>query len=182
MSVPARARRNGAESHWVWWDAFRSPIGTVLLAVDEDGAVCSLSFEDGPLDVARLLLRRCGGGAPFACRRDLDGLVGRLGAYFSGDLTALDGITVRPQGTPFQREVWRALRKIRPGTTASYLDIARAIGRPEAARAVGRASALNPVALIVPCHRVIGADGSLTGYAGGVERKRWLLAHEGVAA
>jgi methylated-DNA-[protein]-cysteine S-methyltransferase len=82
------------------------------------------------------------------------------------------------RGTAFQRTVWAALRAIPPGDTVTYAELARRVGRPGAARAVGSAVARNPVSIVVPCHRVVGSDGSLTGYAGGVERKRWLLAHE----
>jgi len=104
-----------------------------------------------------------------------------LDTYFSGH--AVDFlIPLAPAGTPFQREVWSALRDIPFGATASYAEIARRIGRPRAVRAVGAASARNPIAILVPCHRVIGADGSLTGYAGGLERKRALLALEAQGA
>ena len=89
------------------------------------------------------------------------------------------GIAVDPAGTAFQREVWSALQRIPTGSTASYSDIAVAVGRPAAVRAVGLANARNPIAVVIPCHRVVGRDGSLTGYAGGLERKRWLLEHEG---
>jgi len=102
-----------------------------------------------------------------------------LVAYFAGDLTAIDGVSVTTAGTSFQREVWAALRKIRPGTTLSYGALAQQLGRPTSVRAVGLANGANPVAIVVPCHRVIGADASLTGYGGGIERKKWLLTHEG---
>ncbi len=103
-----------------------------------------------------------------------------LSAYFDGEFTALDSIPCTTGGTLFQRLVWAALREIPAGTTLSYGALARQIGRPKAIRAVGLANGANPIGLIVPCHRVIGADGSLTGYAGGIERKNWLLRHEGV--
>jgi methylated-DNA-[protein]-cysteine S-methyltransferase len=106
-------------------------------------------------------------------------VVSRLGDYFAGDLDALADIPVNPGGTPFQRSVWSALRRVAPGQTVAYRDLARAIGAPAAVRAVGAANGANPIAIVIPCHRAIGADGSLTGYAGGLERKRWLLAHEG---
>lgn len=104
----------------------------------------------------------------------------QLAEYFAGNRQAFD-LKLAPQGTPFQRAVWRALGEIPFGTTCCYADIARRIGRPTAVRAVGAANGRNPVAIVVPCHRVIGRDGSLTGYAGGLDRKRWLLEHEGVA-
>jgi methylated-DNA-[protein]-cysteine S-methyltransferase len=111
------------------------------------------------------------GRAPEAVRAAIE-------AYFSGDAKALDGLTVKTGGTDFQRSVWAALRTIPAGETWTYGRLAAAVGSPRAARAVGLANGANPVAIIVPCHRVIGANGALTGYAGGVERKRWVLAHE----
>jgi methylated-DNA-[protein]-cysteine S-methyltransferase len=101
-----------------------------------------------------------------------------LARYFEGDISALASIPIDPGGTPFQRAVWEAMRAIEPGTCRTYSRLAAAVGRPKAGRAVGAASARNPIALVIPCHRVVGADGSLVGYAGGVERKRWLLRHE----
>jgi methylated-DNA-[protein]-cysteine S-methyltransferase len=102
-------------------------------------------------------------------------------AYLAGSYGAIDGIPVDTGGTPFQRRVWSALRRIPAGQTLTYGALARRLGTPAASRAVGRAVSLNPVAIVVPCHRVIGADGRLTGYAGGLDRKRWLLAHERAA-
>jgi methylated-DNA-[protein]-cysteine S-methyltransferase len=108
------------------------------------------------------------------------GQAGRaLRRYLGGDLTALDALEVDTQGTPFQEKVWSRLRKIPAGATWSYADLARAVGKPSAVRAVAGANAMNPVSLVVPCHRVIAADGKLSGYGGGVPRKRWLLTHEG---
>jgi methylated-DNA-[protein]-cysteine S-methyltransferase len=102
----------------------------------------------------------------------------RLAAYFAGDLRAFDGVALDAGGTPFQQRVWAALREIPAGDTISYLTLARRIGDPTAARAVGAANGANPIAIVVPCHRVIASDGRLSGYAGGVHRKRWLLDHE----
>jgi methylated-DNA-[protein]-cysteine S-methyltransferase len=93
-------------------------------------------------------------------------------------MAALDAIEVDTGGTPFQQRVWQELRRIPAGSTRSYSEVARAIGRPSAVRAVAAANGANPVSIVIPCHRVIGADGSLTGYGGGLHRKRWLLAHE----
>ena len=98
--------------------------------------------------------------------------------YFAGDVDALDEIPIRADGTRFQRDVWDAIREIPAGRTMSYLEIARAIGRPAAARAVGQATGRNPVSIVVPCHRVISSDGSLGGYGGGLHRKQWFLDHE----
>ena len=160
-------------------DRLSTPIGTLLLVSDDDGRVRALDFVDYEARMLRLLKTHYGdavlapGPAPAAVRRALD-------AYFAGDLGAIDDVPVATGGTPFQRTVWAALRRIPAGTTTSYGALAATIGRPSARRAVGLAVGSNPVAIIVPCHRVIGADHSLTGYGGGLSRKRWLLEHEGL--
>jgi methylated-DNA-[protein]-cysteine S-methyltransferase len=160
-------------------DRLSSPIGTLLLVSDDDGRVRALDFNDYEARMLRLLKTHYGdptlapGQASVPARRALD-------AYFAGDLTAIDDVRVATGGTPFQRTVWAALRRIPAGTTTSYGVLAATIGHPSAMRAVGLAVGSNPVAVIVPCHRVIGADHSLTGYAGGLPRKRWLLEHEGL--
>ena len=162
-------------------DRVATPVGEVLLVTDADGAVRALDFADYEARMMRLLGRHCrgfsltGGRAPEAVRRAVE-------AYFAGAVRALDGIAVRTGGTEFQKSVWAALRTIPAGETRSYGQLAAAIGSPKAVRAAGLANGQNPVAVIVPCHRVIGANGTLTGYAGGLERKRWLLEHEGAAA
>ena len=102
----------------------------------------------------------------------------QLEEYFAGERTRFE-LRLAPSGTPFQQRVWKALQDVVFGRTASYGDIARAIGRPEASRAVGAANGKNPIAIIIPCHRIIGSSGALVGYAGGLPRKKWLLAHEG---
>jgi methylated-DNA-[protein]-cysteine S-methyltransferase len=161
-------------------DRVATPVGEVLLVTDGEGAVRALDFADYEDRMTRLLARHAPGAtvtegrAPGTVRRAVE-------AWFGGDLTALDGLTVKTGGTDFQRTVWAALRAIPVGETRSYGQLAAAIGSPRAVRAAGLANGQNPVAVIVPCHRVIGANGTLTGYAGGLERKRWLLAHEGVA-
>jgi methylated-DNA-[protein]-cysteine S-methyltransferase len=109
---------------------------------------------------------------------DPHGLSAAITQYFEGKLDAIDRIPVETGGTSFQQKVWRALRGIPCGSTTSYGQLARQIGHPAAVRAVGTANGANPVAVVLPCHRVIGANGSLTGYGGGIERKRWLLNHE----
>ena len=111
--------------------------------------------------------------------RDPGGICTRLRAYFRGELESLDDVEVDLAGTPFQERVWAELRRIRPGSTRSYADVAAAVGDPKALRAVGMAAARNPAVLVVPCHRVVASDGSLHGFSGGIERKRWLLVHEG---
>jgi methylated-DNA-[protein]-cysteine S-methyltransferase len=161
-------------------DRITTPVGEVLLVTDGNGAVRALDFADHEARMMRLMGRHAPDAdlvewrAPGAVREAVE-------AYFAGDVAALDGLTVRTGGTVFQREVWAALRAIPPGETRTYGQQASAIGRPNAVRAVGLANGQNPIAVIVPCHRVIGASGALTGYAGGVDRKRWLLAHERMA-
>ena len=158
-------------------DRLATPIGTALIVTDEAGRLRAFDFEDFEPRMRRLLARHYGdtplvpGAAPPALKQALAG-------YFAGDLAALAKIDWATAGTEFQRAVWAALITIPIGETLSYADLAARIGRPKAVRAVGLANGANPVAVVVPCHRVIGADGSLTGYAGGVERKRWLLEHE----
>ena len=161
-------------------ETLSTPVGDVVLLTDGDAAVRALDFADYDARTRRLLDRHYGARGWTATDRDGPPTDAReaLAAYFAGDLPALDRVEVRTGGTPFQREVWAALRAIAPGATASYGDLARALGRPAAVRAVGAANGANPIALVAPCHRVVGAGGSLTGYAGGLERKRWLLEHE----
>jgi methylated-DNA-[protein]-cysteine S-methyltransferase len=150
------------------------------LVTGDDGVLRALDWDDHMDRLHRLLGRHYGiglyrltvGAAPPDLRSRLD-------AYFAGEIAAIDDIRVETGGTAFQRQVWAALRQIPAGQTASYGRQAQAIGKPAAVRAVGLANGANPVGLVVPCHRVIGADGSLTGYGGGIERKRWLLRHEG---
>ena len=158
-------------------DRQASPIGTMMLVHDEAGALVALDFEDFQDRMARLLRLRHGrvelseGAAPAKTREALE-------RYFAGDFAALDAMETRTGGPDFQRAAWEALRAIPPGETRSYGAQAIAIGRPTATRAVGLADGANPVAIVIPCHRVIGARGALTGYGGGLWRKRWLLDHE----
>lgn len=158
-------------------DRIDTPIGAILIAVDGE-QLCSLDFEDNEEHIMASLRRRYG---EFTLEPDDNpaGISERLRAYFAGDYTCLDAIPVNTGGTAFQQEVWLALRTIPPGSTLSYGELAAQLGRPTAYRAVGGTNALNPVAIVLPCHRVIGSNASLTGYAGGLERKQWLLQHEG---
>lgn len=154
-----------------------TPIGALLVAADAAG-LCAAEFADHGDRMTASLRRRfgtfaIGAGDPFAARA-------RLAAYFTGDLAAIDGLPLSLGGTPFQRAVWAALRRIPAGTTIAYRELAARSGYPAAVRAAGHANGQNPVSIVVPCHRAIGANGDLTGYGGGLERKRWLLAHEGV--
>lgn len=167
MSAPLREER------------VASPLGAIVL-VSHGDALCALDFGDCEARMRRLLEARYGArAAALAPARRASEAARCLRAYLAGELDALADLAVEAGGTTFQRRVWRALRRIPPGQTRSYAELARAVGRPGAARAVGAANARNPVALVLPCHRVVAADGSLSGYAGGVARKRWLLAHEG---
>ena len=161
-------------------DRVPSPIGAMLLVADGEERLRALDWEDYEPRMRRLLRLHYGDRAVLRNGRTPPSVLSRLDAYFAGDLPALDGIPVATGGTQFQRAVWAALRQIRPGQTVSYGALAGRIGRPAAVRAVGMANGANPISIVVPCHRVIGADASLTGYGGGLERKRWLLAHEGV--
>lgn len=178
MNSVVEVRAAGAEAPHLAFDETATPLGPLLVVTGPRG-VCAIEFADHDARMRGHLERWFGAGAP-ARRGDPAGAIPRLRAYFDGALAALEDLAVDPRGTPFQREVWNALRAIPPGRTRSYADIARALGRPRAVRAVGAANGRNPIAIAVPCHRVVGTDGTLTGYAGGIERKRWLLAHEGV--
>jgi methylated-DNA-[protein]-cysteine S-methyltransferase len=154
---------------------FRTPVGA-LIAVANGSKLASLVFSDHWEGAVNRLETRFG---PLA----LDGafpssVAARIDAYLTGDLDAIDGLAVDLDGTPFQWRVWSALRTIPAGETVSYQELAHRAGEPTAARAAGNANGRNPVAIVIPCHRVIHADGSIGGYGGGIERKRWLLSHE----
>jgi methylated-DNA-[protein]-cysteine S-methyltransferase len=156
-----------------------SPFGDLAIVCDRDCVLRALEFEGYDARLARLLAKHYGKSGYQLRPGRVDGAVkDRLVAYLDGDIGAIDTIEVRTGGTEFQREVWAQLRKIPAGATASYGDIARNVGRPAASRAVGLANGANPVVIVVPCHRVIGSNGRLTGYGGGLDRKRALLAHE----
>lgn len=161
-------------------DQLATPVGTLYFVTDDRGVVRALDWHDYEERMLRLLglhyrsaFRLKTGTGPASVRA-------ALGAYFGGDTRALDALPVATGGSAFQREVWSALRRIPVGETWSYRQLAEQIEKPKAVRAVGLANGANPISVIVPCHRVIGASGALTGYAGGLARKRWLLEHEGV--
>ena len=160
-------------------DRLETPIGTALLVTNADGMLCALDWTDYEerLDVS---LRRYLGSPPLIDAPAPGSIRHALTRYFGGDLDQLDAIPCQIPGTPFQRKVWTALRKIRAGTTRSYGTLAAQLGSPAAMRAVGHANGSNPLSVVIPCHRLIGANGALTGYGGGIARKRWLLRHEGV--
>ena len=157
-------------------DYIPSPIGRIVIVVDAD-RLCSLDFEDYTERMMRLLKRRY---AEVQLKQVTDphDFSTRIRDYFDGDYASLAAIPVNTGGTPFQHQVWTALREIPVGQTVTYSQLAARIGRPTAVRAVGMTNSLNPVALVLPCHRVVGCNAALTGYAGGVDRKRWLLGHE----
>jgi methylated-DNA-[protein]-cysteine S-methyltransferase len=161
-------------------DRLATPIGESLIVTDEVGCLRAFDWADREAGMARLLRLHYGsvvpepGAAPGNIKR-------LLRRYFEGELGCLAAIQWRTAGTPFQRAVWTGLTTIASGETLSYGALAAKLGCPKSVRAVGLANGSNPISVVVPCHRVIGADGSLTGYGGGIERKRWLLTHEGAA-
>lgn len=162
--------------HYVF-ELIASPVGPLLMIADSAGVMRVLEFQDREERWRPHIARRF----PDATMREKPGAFGHaatLARYFDGDIEAIDAIATKATGSDFQLAVWKALREIPAGTTTSYGAIARKLGKPDAMRAVGLANGANPIAIVVPCHRVIGADGSLAGYGGGLERKRWLLAHE----
>jgi methylated-DNA-[protein]-cysteine S-methyltransferase len=142
-----------------------TPVGPIEVSVNEDGAVVRVSFAEDDANAAGTTDKVCAAA------------VRQLEEYFSGERRSFD-VELDPEGSDFEKRVWEKLLLIPYGATTTYGEIARKLGDPGASRAVGLANARNPVAIIIPCHRVIGADGDLTGYAGGMHRKRWLLAHE----
>jgi methylated-DNA-[protein]-cysteine S-methyltransferase len=159
-------------------DEIHSEIGTILLVANQE-ALCALDFTTAQQQMMKRLMVRYG---CFELERVADphGFSSLVQAYFEGNYSALDSIPASTGGTQFQQQVWSALRDVTPGIAISYGELAAKLGKPTAARAVGMANALNPVCIVIPCHRVIGANATLTGYSGGLERKQWLLRHEGV--
>ena len=149
----------------VYWTTMPSPIGELLLTADENGLRSLEMAPHSPPDRAG----HVAAALAFATTQ--------LAEYFAGDRLDFD-LPLAPVGTPFQLKVWAALRAIPYGRTTSYGELAAEIGHPTASRAVGLANGRNPIAVVVPCHRVIGRDGTLTGFGGGLDRKRWLLEHE----
>ena len=158
-------------------DYIESPIGRIIIVVDE-GKMCALDFEGYEERMMKLLKRRYT-NVEFKQTDNPYGFSTRVKDYLAGDYKSLDAIPVSTGGTPFQQQVWNALREIPTGQTFTYSQLAEKIGNPKAVRAVGMTNSLNPIAIVLPCHRVVGANASLTGYAGGLERKDWLLRHEG---
>jgi len=161
----------------LYQDVVDSPCGPVSLVCDTQGRLLHLDFPDQGERQQRLLQKRF--GTSQCMERVFPTLQAALNAYFAGEYQVLDDLECDLGGTQFQRRVWDALKTIPAGETRSYKQLAQQIGKPKAVRAVARANALNPLSLVYPCHRVIGSDGQLTGYAGGLHRKAWLLQHEG---
>jgi methylated-DNA-[protein]-cysteine S-methyltransferase len=165
------------------FDELDTPIGTLFLAADIEGRLRAVDWSDHDGRMRHLMRLHYGKGG-FELQRVANphGFTSAMRSYFDGDTQILDQLPVATGGTPFQREVWSALRSIPAGQTQSYGELAARIGRPKAVRAVGLANGANPTGIVVPCHRVIGAKGQLVGYGGGLNRKQWLLAHEGSQA
>ncbi|NJK39678.1 MAG: methylated-DNA--[protein]-cysteine S-methyltransferase [Oscillatoriales cyanobacterium RM2_1_1] len=160
----------------LFMDRIDSELSQILIISDGE-QLCSLDFADYESRMMTLLQKRYANFELLEVKNP-QGFSQKIQQYFRGDWRALDNIPVNPGGTPFQQTVWSALRQIPPGITLSYQQLAVKIGKPTAARAVGMANAQNPIAIVIPCHRVIAANTKLAGYAGGIERKRWLLNHE----
>ncbi len=150
----------------------KTPVGRILVAGDDDGLKFVQFRED---DSAEQLIQ----DDWEQNERALKNAVQQIHAYFAGKLTSFD-LPLAPEGTAFQKKVWKALCKVKFGATASYGEIAKAIGNPAACRAVGLANGRNPIAIVIPCHRIIGTNGKLVGYGGGLDRKKTLLALEGL--
>jgi methylated-DNA-[protein]-cysteine S-methyltransferase len=160
-------------------DRLPTPIGDLLIVADKEGNLRATFWTDHEDDLRHVFRRHYAGiEIELHPASDPHGLTSAIAGYFAGELHAIDTLPVATAGTAFQREVWGALRDIPCGSTISYGQLAARLGRPAAVRAVGLANGANPIGVVVPCHRVIGANGSLTGYGGGIARKRWLLDHE----
>jgi methylated-DNA-[protein]-cysteine S-methyltransferase len=172
-------RQRMAETLQFLTDRIETPIGDLDIVADEDGCLRAVEWTDhGERMHHSLRLQYSKDSYTLKNVRDPAGLSTALRAYFDGELAAIDRLKVATAGTVFQKSVWKALRTVACGETITYAMLAQRVDRPRAVRAVGHANGDNPISVVVPCHRVIGTNGSLTGYGGGIERKRWLLAHE----
>lgn len=161
-------------------ESLDTPVGELILLTDDQERLRVLDWIEYDARMHRLMKSQYRRSVTIEPRQGpASAAAEALTAYFAGDLSAIDELATETGGTEFQRAVWKALRDIPAGQTVTYGALAAAIGKPKAVRAVGAANGANPVGVVVPCHRVIGSDASLTGYGGGLERKRWLLAHEG---
>ena len=161
----------------LYQNEFKSPIGEIVF-LDDGDRLCFLDFSENTNRLDTILKRKFG---QFEIKKgdDVLGIGSRLERYFQGELQALSDVSLNTPGTDFQLSVWDQLQKIPPGKVLSYNQLAAKVSNPRAIRAAGTANGSNPVAIVIPCHRVIGKDGSLRGYAGGEWRKQWLLNHEG---
>jgi methylated-DNA-[protein]-cysteine S-methyltransferase len=159
-------------------DELQSPLGS-LFVVSDGERLCAVEFGPAEERLRPMLKARFGDGYTLREAADPQGFTSSLAAYFAGELDAVQNLPADGGGTPFQRRVWAALREIPVGRTESYGGLAARLGMPNASRAVGLANGRNPISIVVPCHRVIGSGGALTGYGGGLPRKSWLLRHEG---
>jgi methylated-DNA-[protein]-cysteine S-methyltransferase len=164
--------------HRFFIEHFATPTGMMLLVTDAEDHVRALDWEDHAARMHRLL-RLHYGTVRLEPKDAVSPARQAMKAYFNGALGAIDSLPVKTGGTEFQRALWATLRTIRTGSTTTYGSLAIQLGQPKATRAIGTANGANPIGIIVPCHRVIGANAALTGYGGGIERKRWLLRHEG---
>lgn len=156
-----------------------TPIGEMLVLTDTQDTLRAIDWHDYEARMHGLIrtqYRGCEVTLKDATRASA--ATRAMQDYFDGDIAAIERPVCATGGTPFQREVWAALRSIAPGSAITYTDLAQRVGRPSSVRAVGHANGANPIGIVVPCHRVVGRDGSLTGYGGGLDRKRWLLDHE----
>ncbi|HEY1706796.1 MAG TPA: methylated-DNA--[protein]-cysteine S-methyltransferase [Rhizomicrobium sp.] len=158
-------------------DEIKTPLGQLQIITDERGVLRLVGWYEGQ-DRYYGTLKRWHGDITLTKKKNAFGRTDTMQAYFDGDVGAIDALPVASAGTDFQKTVWKTLRKIPVGETWSYGQMAKYIGEPTASRAVGLANGSNPIGIVVPCHRVIGANGTLTGYGGGLPRKKWLLAHE----
>jgi methylated-DNA-[protein]-cysteine S-methyltransferase len=164
-------------------DRIDSPLGELIIVTDRESNLRAVDWTDYEARMRRLLRLHYGEhGFTLEAARSSSPVASALARYFAGELTAIERLPVKTGGTSFQRTVWQALQAIPCGATLSYAGLAAKIGQPSAVRAVGLANGSNPVGIVVPCHRVIGSNGSLTGYGGGMHRKRWLLEHEASSA
>lgn len=161
-------------------DRMATPIGELILIADEQGILRAIDWADHQVRLMKLLNIHCQANYfQLSKQRNPGGFTEAMQQYFAGELAVIDHLPIMTAGSEFQRTVWRQLRQIPCGEILTYGELAKRIGRPTASRAVGMANGSNPISIVLPCHRVIGAQGALTGYAGGIQRKQWLLQHEG---
>lgn len=179
MTVERIGRKASAQPTRFGARTLQTPLGGLMVVVDDAGSLRAAEFEDRGERLERSLSLRFGGSGYTLVPREIPGgIASALERYFAGGIDAIDDMPVTLDGTAFQNTVWAALRSVKPGNPVPYSALAARIGRPRAVRAVGHANGSNPFCVVVPCHRLVGANGALTGYGGGLERKRWLIGHE----